>query len=173
MSRGEYTKRRRVLTLLGLAVIFPVGIPVLLVFVAPGIDVYFHLSRFSLGVIGGIGGIILVVVGSIFALWSNYVQFTTGQGTPIPIMPPRRLLVCKPYSYCRNPMSLGAILLYSGISILIGSPSAVYFVALFTIVLVTYIKVVEEKGLVERYGGDYLEYKKRTPFLVPRLREQR
>jgi protein-S-isoprenylcysteine O-methyltransferase Ste14 len=92
-----------------------------------------------------------------------------GRGTPVPMMPTQKLLVCKPYSYYRNPMLFGTILLYLGIAVWIGSPSAIGFVILFTLVLITYTKLFEERELQERYGAEYLEYKRRTPFLVPWL----
>jgi len=34
---------------------------------------------------------------------------------------------------------------------------------------VTYIKLIEEKELIERFGSEYLEYKQKTPFLIPRI----
>lgn len=111
----------------------------------------------------------MIITGGIFAFWSIYIQFTIGRGTPIPMMPTHKLLIRKPYSYCRNPMLFGTILLYLGIAIWIGSPSAVGFIVLFALTLITYTKLIEEKELHERYGIEYLEYKKRTPFMLPRL----
>jgi protein-S-isoprenylcysteine O-methyltransferase Ste14 len=35
--------------------------------------------------------------------------------------------------------------------------------------LITYLKKVEEKELAERFGEQYLEYKERVPFIVPRM----
>jgi len=33
--------------------------------------------------------------------------------------------------------------------------------------ILIYIKWIEEKELGERFGSEYLEYKRRTPFLIP------
>jgi protein-S-isoprenylcysteine O-methyltransferase Ste14 len=38
--------------------------------------------------------------------------------------------------------------------------------------MLIYIKLIEEWELQERFGYEYLEYKKRTPFLIPRLRKK-
>jgi len=32
------------------------------------------------------------------------------------------------------------------------------------------IKYIEEPELEKRFGGDYSEYKKRTPIIIPRIR---
>jgi protein-S-isoprenylcysteine O-methyltransferase Ste14 len=74
--------------------------------------------------VNGLLGLLFILAGLLFGLWSNYVQFTIGRGTPVPIMATQQLIVQPPYSYCRNPMALGAIMLYLGIAIWLGSLSA-------------------------------------------------
>jgi protein-S-isoprenylcysteine O-methyltransferase Ste14 len=39
----------------------------------------------------------------------------------------------------------------------------------FGSLLITYLKKVEDKELAERFSEQYLEYKERVPFIVPRL----
>ncbi len=84
-------------------------------------------------------------------------------------MATQTLIVQRPYSYCRNPMALGTILLYLGVAVTIGSISAVGLVLIGAAALLAYIKAVEEKEMVLRFGNSYLEYKKQTPFLIPRF----
>jgi protein-S-isoprenylcysteine O-methyltransferase Ste14 len=43
-------------------------------------------------------------------------------------------------------------------------------VLVFSSIILSYIKFVEEKELEQRYGDEYTEYKKRTPFIIPRLK---
>jgi protein-S-isoprenylcysteine O-methyltransferase Ste14 len=38
-----------------------------------------------------------------------------------------------------------------------------------TLLLLLYVKGIEEKELPQRFGEEYLEYKRRTPFLIPRF----
>lgn len=33
--------------------------------------------------------------------------------------------------------------------------------------LIGYLKLIEEKELQMRFGNEYLEYKKKTPFIIP------
>jgi len=41
-------------------------------------------------------------------------------------------------------------------------------VFIFSAIILSYIKFIEEKELEQRYGDEYVEYKKRTPFIIPR-----
>jgi protein-S-isoprenylcysteine O-methyltransferase Ste14 len=92
-----------------------------------------------------------------------------GRGTPIPLLPPEKLLVDAPYSYCRNPMVLGAIMFYFGLCVFIGSWDAFYIVAPVAVVLLVYAKFWEEGELESRFGQPYIEYKRHTPFLIPKI----
>ena len=94
-----------------------------------------------------------------FRIWAK--------GTPSPTMATQKLLVGGPFSVCRNPMALDTILAYLGIGVVVGAPFAVGVVALFTAVLTLYIKTVEEKELLARFGDEYAAYKQHTPFLIP------
>ena len=35
--------------------------------------------------------------------------------------------------------------------------------------LLTYIRLVEEREMVARFGEEYLAYRRRVPFIIPRL----
>jgi protein-S-isoprenylcysteine O-methyltransferase Ste14 len=52
----------------------------------------------------------------------------------------------------------------------IGSISSFVVVALFSTIVLTYVKLIEEKELEKRFGDDYTAYKRTTPFLIPRLK---
>lgn len=39
----------------------------------------------------------------------------------------------------------------------------------YSVLLLLNYKLDEEKGLEERFGSDYLEYKKKDPFSIPRF----
>jgi protein-S-isoprenylcysteine O-methyltransferase Ste14 len=51
----------------------------------------------------------------------------------------------------------------------LGSLSALVLGLIYPIGISIYIKIIEEKELEERFGSEYSEYKKRTPFLIPRF----
>lgn len=95
-----------------------------------------------------------------------------GKGTPIPLMATQKLVITGPYTYCRNPMTLGTAFFYLGVAIWIGSLSAFGLGLIYPVGILIYIKLIEEKELEERFGSEYLEYKRKTPFLIPRLWEK-
>ena len=68
-------------------------------------------------------------------------------------------------------MLLGAMMYYLGISLWINSLSAIFLTALFLLFSTAYIKLVEEKELEARFGEEYKEYKRKTPFLIPKIRK--
>ena len=129
----------------------------------------------------------LLGLGGLLDLWTNYVQFTLGRGTPVPVTPAaapvgaaagagvatQTLLICPPYSYCRNPMALGAIVAYLGVCVVAGSPGAGLLWLLGAVALLTYIRLVEEKEMAARFGEAYLAYRRRVPFIIPRRRRSR
>lgn len=115
-----------------------------------------------------IGGL-LILSGLWFAVWSIYSQFTLGRGTPVPLMATQQLVIQPPYTYCRNPMALGAIIAYLGAATFFHSPGGMIVVVVVLGLLLVYIKRVEEREMEHRFGLPYLEYKERTPFLIPRF----
>lgn len=115
-----------------------------------------------------IGGI-MIMAGLAIAVWTVYVQIKKGFGTPVPLLPPEKLLMDGPYKYCRNPMASGTYIYYFGISCFIGSLSAFFIVVLFILVLMIFIKIGEEPELEKRFGQSYLEYKQETPIFVPKI----
>ncbi len=75
-----------------------------------------------------------------------------------------------PYALCRNPLQLGVILYYLGLGTYVGSLKiglTMFFLGL--ILGSSYHKFVEEKELQLRFGEEYEEYRKKTPFLIPKL----
>jgi protein-S-isoprenylcysteine O-methyltransferase Ste14 len=70
-------------------------------------------------------------------------------------------------------MTLGALLLYLEIGVWMGSSVVLTLTVVIFSGLLTFIYVHETRELAERFGAAYLEYRKRTPFLLPRGRHPR
>jgi len=168
-ARRSYSTRQRIVTLFFAGLLFLFLLPYLLVAGSGSIDSALQLPRFYHGAVNWISGGLLVLAGGFLALWSIEAQMTIGSGTPLPMMPTQRLVVRAPFTYCRNPMTLGTVIAYLGIGVLIGSYSEMVIVVLFGALLVLYVKFIEEKELQARFGEDYLAYKRKTPFLFPRF----
>ncbi len=124
-------------------------------------EIPFPFLRSILGGVMFLGGIF-------FLLWTLKAQKEMGKGTPMPLMATQKLVIQAPYSFTRNPLALGLINFYLGISIVLGSVSSLVIILIFSALILAYIKNIEEKELAQRYGVDYVAYKKVTPFLIPR-----
>lgn len=170
-AKREYSPEQRIVFLAFLGILFLIIIPYFLVVVSPRWDQILRLPRFVYGFMNLFVGLALIGVGVVFAFWSIETQFTHGKGTPVPIMPTRRLVVLGPFRYCRNPMTFGTLLFYLGMGVWVGSVFAVCFTSLFVVLLIIYIKVVEERELELRFGEEYLQYKRVTSFILPRPRK--
>lgn len=170
LTQHEYSPTQRMMLLFVAGIVFLVLIPGAIAAASSLLDQALHLPKLVWEPVNWLLGLLFILVGLSLGLWSNYVQFTIGRGTPVPIMATQRLIMLAPYSYCRNPMAMGAIVAYLGIAIWLGSLSALGVVLLFATCLLIYIKLVEEKEMELRFGADYIEYRRQTPFLIPRFR---
>lgn len=168
-AEREYPFRARFLASILAGFLFALLIPFLLARVALVLDRSIGFPSFGYGLPSLLVGSTLIILGLIYAFWSIAAQLLHARGTPLPMMATQKLLIAGPFRHCRNPMSFGTILLYLGIGIFVGSTSAVVFVLIFTILLVGYIKGVEESELEARFGEEYIRYKEETPFLIPRV----
>ena len=87
----------------------------------------------------------------------------------MPVLPTQELLTDGPYRYCRNPMTLGAILAYAGLAMAARTTAGTALVLALAATLLTYLKRLEEGELAERFGEAYVAYRRETPFIIPRL----
>jgi protein-S-isoprenylcysteine O-methyltransferase Ste14 len=134
------------------------------------IDDILNLPKLSLHVWSVTISALLLIIGLFFVGWS-VIHFLKAKGTPVPVNPPRKLVCTGPYFFTRNPMLTGVFALMFGIGFLIGSISLILiFTPLFIVVNTIELKKIEEPELEQRLGKEYLEYKRRTPMYIPRLK---
>jgi protein-S-isoprenylcysteine O-methyltransferase Ste14 len=95
-----------------------------------------------------------------------------GEGTLAPWDPTRKLVVRGPYRHVRNPMITGVLAILLGEAALFGSwPLLVWAFGFFALNAI-YMPLVEEPGLVRRFGDDYVRYRRNVPRWLPRLRRR-
>jgi protein-S-isoprenylcysteine O-methyltransferase Ste14 len=170
-SEREYSEAQRMMAVIFGGIVFWIIISFFIVVGSAFIDSWLSLPRIFHRGVNPIIALVLMVTGWLFANWTVKAQFSFGKGTPIPLMATQKLVVKRPYTYCRNPMALGTTAFYFGVAIWTGSLSALGLSLIYPVVILIYIKLIEEKELEKRFGLEYLEYKRRTPFLIPHFRD--
>jgi protein-S-isoprenylcysteine O-methyltransferase Ste14 len=162
----------RVIFTLPAGIFFVFIMPFIIVRLSPKMGTL-HRYKVMIGDLNYFAGGIMIIIGLVLALWTIFVQIKRGLGTPMPLLPPEKLLIDGPYKYCRNPMVFGGYIYYFGISCFVGSLSSFFIVALFIIILMIFIKIGEEPELEKRFGQAYKEYKQETPFMIPKINGKR
>jgi protein-S-isoprenylcysteine O-methyltransferase Ste14 len=123
-------------------------------------------TRFVLPVLG----IVLICFGLVLMVATIRLFITVGQGTLAPWNPTQRLVVQGVYRHVRNPMISGVMFILFGEAVLAASLPLLIWFATFVVANAVYIPLVEEPGLVKRFGDDYLAYKRNVPRWMPRVR---
>lgn len=146
------------------------------VVVIPGVLLYFEG-----GIIPGWGVSPLVVIaGTVFLAFGLAVAIHTvrlflkhGEGTPAPWEPPRKLVVLGAYRHVRNPMISSVLSVLLGEAFVLGSTYILLWCAVFFVLNHFYFRLFEEPELERRFGAEYVEYKRKVPRWIPRLRPWR
>jgi len=79
----------------------------------------------------------------------------------------KKLVTEGPYKYTRNPMVFGMNSIYMSIAIYLNSLGCLLVVALFFFLIVRSVVASEEKRLLSDFGDEYMEYKRKTPMIIP------
>jgi protein-S-isoprenylcysteine O-methyltransferase Ste14 len=120
--------------------------------------------------VGIVVGAALIGVGLALIVRTVALFASEGRGTLAPWDPTSRLVVRGPYRRVRNPMISGVLFVLLGEAAAFGSVAVLlWFAAVFGLNAV-YIPLVEEPGLVRRFGADYERYRRHVPRWLPRLR---
>ena len=115
----------------------------------------------------------LLIIGGTLALWTVY-TFVKARGSPVPLNPPKKLIITGLYSWIRNPMLLGWIIMLFGVGIVLNSFSLIFiFTPLFIMINIIYLKTIEEKEMEKKFGKEYLIYKESVPMFIPRFSKRK
>ena len=115
-------------------------------------------------------GGLLVAVGLLLFVTTVVLFARIGQGTLAPWDATSRLVVRGPYRHVRNPMISGVCAVLLGEALLLGAVNLLYWFGFVLLLNMIYLPLVEEPGLAQRFGADYLRYKQNVPRWIPRLR---
>jgi protein-S-isoprenylcysteine O-methyltransferase Ste14 len=112
----------------------------------------------------------MLAVPAILGLTAVQEFVTRGGGTPVPFDPPQRLVTSGVYAYVRNPMQLSAAVLLLILGLVLGNMwvSAAGVMAHFYSYGLAGSD--ENEDLLQRFGGDWLRYRRAVRSWLPRVR---
>jgi len=161
---GSMTKRIKVFTVFRwLAALLLLLINVLIIIPAILFDLEitdFNYWTIWLSIAIGLPGLVLAI--SCVRLFA-----TLGGGTPAPWDPIGNLIIIGPYRYVRNPMLSGVIIMLFSEALFFRSLPFLFYAILFTVINMVYFPLIEEPGLIKRYGNTYKDYMKNVPRWIP------
>ena len=114
-------------------------------------------------------GIVLITIGEIIRLRS--VSFAGGETRTMNV---GASSICKsgPYSKVRNPLYIGNVMIYVGFAFVAGSVYVVtisFITFMYFFIQYSLIISLEEEALEEKFGDEYITYKKSVPSILPRI----
>jgi len=117
----------------------------------------------------GVVGLIVYLIGSAFMLWARrtlgkFWGLSTNKN--VKLLDDHQIIQSGPYAFVRHPMYFGWWAAMLGLTLLY-PVWAVFLLFIFSLISFAGRARREESALEERFGNLWLEYKKRTSFLIP------
>ena len=164
LDRGQTTSRVAwITTIVHFVLGFTLGVPI-----ARAVITYRDWLGWAIPVPPGIGLTLVILTGTAFSVTVANLALR-GLGAPFFIALSRKLAADWLYAWTRNPMVLAVLAFFLSLGIWFRSMLFVLWaLILFAPALLFFVKVYEERELEIRFGPSYLEYKSRTPMLLPR-----
>ena len=114
-------------------------------------------------------GLTLIFIGELLRIWAvSYaggITRTTKVGAP-------SLCTTGPYSYTRNPLYIGNMIIYTGVVYVAGSYNILSMLIItWTFFIIQYYLIIklEQNRLIEIFGKEYKAYMDNVPILFPQL----
>jgi protein-S-isoprenylcysteine O-methyltransferase Ste14 len=124
----------------------------------------------NFGWVNWVVGLLILFPNLAISIWSLVTLYKEGKGTPFPTVATVRLVTTGPYTHSRNPMVVSMFSVYWAVGILIGSLTFIILTSFFFLVMIVVITLFEEKDLERKFGREYLLYRQRTLFMIPRIK---
>ncbi len=142
------------LTGLSLLAIFP--------FLAALLNIYLGLPVVHSQILKHAGFVLLAsgILGVAYcaALFSRF-----GKGTPIPVAPPKKLVIAGIYKYTRNPIYIAYAMIFLSEFLILGYSLLLAYFFISLLLLQLHVVYVEEPALKKRFGKSYAKYLKEVP----------
>jgi|HubBroStandDraft_1064217.scaffolds.fasta_scaffold23796_2 protein-S-isoprenylcysteine O-methyltransferase Ste14 len=92
----------------------------------------------------------------------------SGDGTPLPLDPPKLFVARGFYRFVRNPMYVGVALVILGQALLFGSTAILWYALAAALMFHLLVVFYEEPTLRRKFGQSYAQYYKTVPRWIPK-----
>jgi protein-S-isoprenylcysteine O-methyltransferase Ste14 len=149
-------------------------VPILTYFIGTWFDTLFLLPPFPPFPFNIILGLGIMLSGALVGIKATRQLRKAGKGLPWGAFAKdaqaSTLVTTGIYAHIRNPITFGYTLLPLGMGLLFHSLGMAIPIPLTVLlIMIIRIKRVEEPQLEAQFGRQYLEYKQKTPFMIPRV----
>ena len=117
---------------------------------------------------GSAVGVGAMLAGIVVALQCSGQFARIGRGTPVPIEPPKRLVIAGLYRYSRNPMYVAQVAVLFGLFLYRGELLLALHAAIWAGAVASWVVWREEPELRRRFGEEYVRYTRQVPRWIPR-----
>jgi 1-acyl-sn-glycerol-3-phosphate acyltransferase len=157
---------RRVMTVLAYFLLFWILLPALLFGTGLWLDARMHLAL-PPSVFRVVLGVVVAGASAALLLTSLYQFRRFGAALPVSALPPDRIIQKGLFMVWRHPIYLFFTLTLFGAGLALGSGAMLLIVLpVFAVSELVYI-ASEERALVRRFGVAYVNYRRRTPLILP------
>jgi protein-S-isoprenylcysteine O-methyltransferase Ste14 len=111
----------------------------------------------------------LFLLTSAFSLASGINMSQRGEGTPLPLDSPRRLVTTGVYAYVRNPMALMGLLQGASVALWFGSVMVIAYTIFGALLWNFLVRPLEEADLERVFGAAFARYRQAVRCWLPRL----
>ncbi len=119
--------------------------------------------------VGAAGGLLIAASSALYLACAFWGFALRGKGTPLPMDPPKKLVVEGPYRVVRNPMYWSVFFVLLGEAVMFHSVALAELAALLFIGVNAFVLLYEERVLRRKFGAEYEEYCRRVPRWMPRI----
>ena len=109
-------------------------------------------------------GTVLILTGIFFWIYAVLIQNIAHE------IQSGKLVTTGIYSVTRHPIYTAFFFIFSGILTTAHNLFMLGFILFFYLYLVIFMRNTEEKWLAKKFGQEYLEYAKRTPRILPKIK---
>jgi protein-S-isoprenylcysteine O-methyltransferase Ste14 len=119
------------------------------------------------GMVAAYGSGLLFLTGVGLTFSGAYYLIHRGDGTLLPLVPPRRMVVAGPYAHVQHPIWLGLWFVVCGEALWMQSAVLALYAVIGMILANLYVTTIEEPHLGHRFGVDYQAYRAAVPRWFP------